>query len=167
MLQNHPWFSVINSNDDLFCRRSLNDQWIHFYLLHVVPNHCSSLLHPSPWMFSKCSTHLLTLTHLLSTLPAAHTKLWQSVMGGSDSGKQWSGQVITERANGGLMKHENLPSFPKASLKHTSTHWHVWTDWETKSETCKHVQHGHLSCCRPWNHRNGRSLMWTKDTQPS
>lgn len=54
----------------------------HFHLLHVVPHHCSSLLRPSLWMFSKYSTHLLTLTHLLSTLPAAHTKLWQSVMGG-------------------------------------------------------------------------------------
>lgn len=78
---------------------------------------------PPPFFLCECSIDaqviFLTLAHLLSTLIAAYSKLRLSVMRGSDSGKQWSGQVITGQANRGPMKHENLPSPKLDSNTHT------------------------------------------------
>lgn len=44
------------------------------------------------------------------TLPGAHTDLWLSIMRLAVCAEQWSRQVITRRANQGLMKRENVPS---------------------------------------------------------
>lgn len=101
----------------------------HSHLFFIVPR---------LWMFSRYRSHPLKLTHPPSTPLAAHSKLWLSVIGGSDSGKQWSGQVITGQANRGPMKHENLPS----SKWYSHIYWEIYrqTAGQKRRQRWKHMQ---------------------------
>lgn len=127
---------------------------------------------PLRWMFSRCWSHPLTLTHLPWTPLAAHSKLWLSVMGGvAYSGKQWSGQVITGQANRGPMKHENFPSPKRLSLTHshtlTDTHTrpYWWTEMDTDKDICKHVRQKYILWLLGRNHRDMQKFLMRKERQ--